>query len=305
MRIVSLLPSATEIAFALGLGDHIVGVTHECDYPAEALSKPRVTFTTLDRDATSAEIDAATTSHLDAGTTSYGLDEPLLVDLDPDLVLTQILCEVCAVPHSLVQGTLPALRRKPKVLSLEPAGFADVLSNIKTVGDHTERVVEARALIRDLRTRVDRVALRAAGSMPSRVVILEWLDPPWSAGHWVPDMVGLAGGIEMVGRSRQPSRRIPWETIAAADPEVIVLAICGFDLQRTLNELARVTWPDICQELSAVREGRVYAVDGSAYFTRPGPRLVEGIELLATIFEGSSDSAAFHQIDVHLLGLKP
>jgi iron complex transport system substrate-binding protein len=297
MRIVSLLPSATEIAFALGLGDEVVGVTHECDFPAEALTKPQVTFTTLDREATSAEIDATTTGHLDAGTTSYGLREQLLVDLEPDLILTQMLCEVCAVPHSLVQRSLPSFRRRPRILSLEPAAFADVLSSVKTVGDHTGREKAARGLIRDLRSRIDRIGLEAAGAAGTPVVCLEWLDPPWSAGHWVPDMVGLAGGVELLGGSRQPSRRISWEAIAQADPEVIVLTICGFDLGRTIRELDRVEWPDAWFDLRAVRSGRVYAVDGSAYFTRPGPRLVDGVEILAEIFGNRPASDRFKRID--------
>ena len=296
MRIVSLLPSATEIAFALGLGDQIVGVTHECDYPPEALSKPRVTYTTLDRDATSAEIDAATTGHLEASSTSYVLDEALLVELQPDLVLTQMLCEVCAVPHSLVQGALPAFPRRPKVLSLEPASFGDVLSTIKTVGDHTDRVGDARRLITELRTRVDQVALSASQGPTRRVVCLEWLDPPWSSGHWVPDMVGLAGGSELVGASRQPSRRIAWERLADAQPELIVLAICGFDLERTVRELGRVQWPDLWHGLAAVQADNVYAVDGSAYFTRPGPRLVDGIEILADICSGRPETDRFQRI---------
>lgn len=296
MRIVSLLPSATEIAFALGLGDKIVGVTHECDNPPDALSKPRVTYTTLDRDATSVEIDAATTGHLEAGSTSYGLDEALLVELEPDLVLTQMLCEVCAVPHSLVQGVLPAFPRRPKVLSLEPASFGDVLSNIKTVGDHTDRVDDARRLITELRTRVDQVALSASRRPTRNVVCLEWPDPPWSSGHWVPDMIGLAGGIELIGASRQPSRRIAWERLADAQPELIVLAICGFDLERTMRELGRVQWPDVWPSLAAVQADNVYAVDGSAYFTRPGPRLVDGIEILAEIFSGRPESDRFQRI---------
>jgi iron complex transport system substrate-binding protein len=296
MRIVSLLPSATEIAFALGLADEVVGVTHECDFPTEALSKPRVTFTTLDREATSAEIDAVTTGHLDAGSTSYGLHEQLLVDLEPDIILTQMLCEVCAVPHTLVQGALPLFQRRPKVLSLEPCGLADVLSSVKTVGDHTGREAAARALIHDLRSRVDRVAIGAAKKPISRTVCMEWLDPPWSAGHWVPDMMGLAGGVELIGGSRQPSRRMTWESLRRAQPDVVVLAICGFDLDRTLREILRVNWPSEWFELPAVRAGRVYAVDGSAYFTRPGPRLVDGIEILAEIFAGAPENADFTRV---------
>ncbi|MFN0073375.1 MAG: cobalamin-binding protein [Chloroflexota bacterium] len=292
MRIVSLLPSATEIAFALGLGDAIVGVTHECDYPPDARSKPNLTRTTLNRAGTSAEIDAATSGHLDAGSTSYQLNERLLVELEPDLILTQTLCEVCAVPHSLVQGALPAFRHRPKILSLGPASFADVLSNIKTVGDHTWRSAEARSLISMLRARVDRVSLAAAARVPTRVFCMEWLDPPWTAGHWVPDMVGLAGGIEVLGQARQPSRRVSWTEIERAQPAVIVLAICGFDLARTRQELGRTSWPAEWSRLPAVQNGQVYAVDGSAYFTRPGPRLVDGIEILYELWSGQRDAVA-------------
>jgi iron complex transport system substrate-binding protein len=182
------------------------------------------------------------------------------------------------------------------VLSLEPVGFADVLSTIKTVGDHTDRVHAASRVISNLRTRVDRVALGAAGVPPRRVVCLEWMDPPWSAGHWVPDMVGLAGGIELLGVSHQPSRRVSWEALADAQPDVIVLAVCGFDLDRTMRELDRVPWPSLWNELEAVQAGQVYAVDGSAYFTRPGPRLVDGIEILAGIFSGRSETDRFQRV---------
>lgn len=291
MRIVSLLPSATEIAFALGLGDQIVGVTHECDFPPEAATKPILTRTTLDRSSSSAEIDAATTGHLDAGSTSYVLDERLLADLQPDVILTQMLCEVCAVPHSLVRGALPAMAKRPKLISLEPAGFSDVLSAIKTVGDHTGRSREAQSVLTALRSRVDRVMADTAHSPLRRLLCLEWLEPPWSAGHWVPDMVGLAGGVEVLGETRQPSRRLGWDEISRSDPEVIVLAICGFDLERTLAELQRTHWPDAWWGLSAVRSGRVYATDGSAYFTRPGPRLVDGIEILAELLAEVHESS--------------
>lgn len=291
MRIVSLLPSATEITFALGLGEEIVGVTHECDYPPEAASKPRVTMTTLDRSMSSADLDAATAGHLDAGTTSYRLDLELLRDLAPDLILTQTLCEVCAVPHSLVSGALPRLPSRPRVLSLAPKRFGDLFSTIKTVGDHTGRSAAARALVDQLKCRVDAVALGAARAKLRRVVCLEWIDPLWSAGHWVPDMVGLAGGIELLGGSGEPSRRTSWPSLSRAAPDVLVIAACGFDLPRTLEEVDRTSFPQEWWELPAVRAGNAFAVDGSAYFTRPGPRLVDGIELLAELFTLPSEVA--------------
>lgn len=293
MRIVSLLPSATEIAFGLGLGDDVVGVTHECDYPPEARLKPCVTTTTLDTSLSSREIDAITTGHLADGTSAYRLDTEALRALEPDLVLTQMLCEVCAVPHTLVRESLPHLASRPKVLSLEPVRLADVLSNVKTVGDHTGHQQEARGLIAGLRDRIDTTALDAAarGPMP-RVFCMEWLDPPWSAGHWVPDMVGLAGGMELLGCAAEPSRRVTWDEIDAVAPEVIVLMPCGFDLERTVAEFRRTELPEIWSNLPAVQAGRVFAVDGSAYFNRPGPRLVDGLEMLAEIFRGESAEQA-------------
>lgn len=286
MRIVSLLPSATEIVCGLGLVDDLVGISHECDYPPEVVGKPVVTRNVIDGESLSSrEIDDAVRLQQAQGGGVYALDLELLAELEPDLVLTQGLCDVCAVSHSLVRQHVPRLPSKPRVLSLSPQRLADVLSNVKTVGDFTGRTAEARALIAALRTRLDRVALAtvSAERLP-RVFCLEWLDPPWTAGHWVPEMVGLAGGIEGLTTAGVPSRRATWPEIAEYAPEVVVLMPCGFDLERTRREAARAAWPEEWVRLPAVRAGRVWAVSGTDYFNRPGPRLFDGVEVLARIF---------------------
>jgi iron complex transport system substrate-binding protein len=286
LRIVSLLPSATEIVCALGLSDELVGVTHECDFPPEVVGKPVVTRSMLaSEQLTSREIDEAVHAQQDSGSGVYELDSELLAELKPDLVLTQGLCDVCAVSHSLVRQTVPRLPSKPQVLSLSPQHLADVLSDVKTIGDFTARQAEARKLITALRTRLDRLALKSGpvASAP-RVFCLEWLDPPWTAGHWVPEMVGLAGGVDALTTAGTPSRRATWQEIAAYAPEIVVVMPCGFDLDRTLREAARTEWPPQWYELPAVGRGKVWAVNGSAYFNRPGPRLFTGVEILAELF---------------------
>ena len=284
MRIVSLLPSATEIVYALGLDDELVGVTHECDYPPQARLKPAVTTSALaDPSLTSREIDARVAEQRASGEGTYGLNVELVAELRPDLILTQGLCDVCAVPHGLVRRAVPKLPTKPHVYSLDPAGIGDVLSDVKTVGDATGRQARARGVIAGLRARIDDVTLRSAGAPPRRVFCLEWLDPPWTAGHWVPEMVGMAGGYDVLGGIGQPSRRTTWEEIARFAPEILVLMPCGFNLERTLRERERTPFPAEWSALPAVRADQVYAVDGSAYFNRPGPRLVDGLELLAAI----------------------
>ena len=285
MRIVSLVSSATEIVYALGLDERLVGVTHECDFPPEARCKPAVTSSApADESLTSREIDARVAEQRAIGLGSSRLDLERLAELRPDLILTQGLCDVCAVPHGVVRGAVPTLPSKPHVYSLDPSSVGDVLSTIKTVGDATKSQARARELIAALRARIDPVTLRSAGAgtMP-RVFCLEWLDPPWTAGHWVPEMVGMAGGRDVLAGIGRPSRRATWDEIAACEPEIIVVMPRGFGLERTRRELERTSLPPEWASFPAVRSGRVYAVDGSAYFNRPGPRLVDGLEILAGI----------------------
>jgi len=291
VRIVSLLPSATEIVFALGLGDMLVGVTHECDYPAMARSRPIVTHSLLNHDgATSEEIDQAVSQQLQDRLSLYELDHALLAQIAPDLVLTQSLCDVCAVAYGEVERAIRDISAvgdilAPKVLSLEPTGLEDILATIGHIGAAADAEQRAAVLVSELRARIERVRTRTAlaGRRP-RVACLEWLSPTFGPGHWLPELIELAGGRAGLGIAHSDSRRVAWDDVIAFAPEVIIVAPCGFDLRRTVEEAERVLpnrngWA----ALPAVRQGRVYAVDGNAYFSRPGPRIVDSLELLAEL----------------------
>jgi iron complex transport system substrate-binding protein len=278
MKICSLLPSATEILFSLGLGDQIVAVTHECDYPPDAVTKLRITENLIDHERlTSAQIDHHVASNIGRHGSIYNLKEDLLQTLQPDLIVTQELCDVCAVSYKDVQQAAKVLEGRVKLVSLEPTTLDQVLDNILLVGELTDRQDVARENVRELRTRLDRVNERVRSLSRPKVYAMEWLDPPFTAGHWVPEMVEIAGGREMLGKAGAKSERITRERVLEASPEIIVLMPCGFSLERTVEEYKRTTflpgWT-----------GKVYAVDGSSYFNRPGPRLVDGVEILAEIF---------------------
>ncbi len=282
MRIVSLLPSATEIACALGLEDQLVGVSHECDWPPSVKRLPKVTRALIPPGASSAEIDGLVRQRLQAGRALYALDLPVLQGLQPDLILTQALCDVCAVAEDEVQAAARRLPRTPRVINLKPQSLAEVLASIRQVAEAAGVEEAAREVVGGLQARVEAVAARAAGIRhPLRVVVLEWLDPPFSSGHWTPELVRLAGGIEALGREGQPSRTVSWEEVSAAQPEVLFIACCGFSIERTLEDVP--AWQHIpgWQEVPAIRTGRVYVTDGSHYFSRPGPRLVDSLEILA------------------------
>jgi iron complex transport system substrate-binding protein len=284
-RICSLLPSATEIVFALGLGDRLVGVTHECDHPPEAARLPAVTASTLGHGARDGrEIHRHIAGALHAGSSIYTLDQAQLARLDPDLILTQELCDVCAVSYRQVERAVHWLEGRRTVLSLEPTTLAGILESVRQVGETAGVADRALALADDLRARLDALAAAtAATTARPRVLALEWLDPPMVAGHWVPEMVRSAGGLDVLGAEGRPSARVEWAAIAAAAPDVVVLMPCGFDLGRTIEEHGRTAWPAEWSGLPAVRAGQVYAVDGSAYFNRPGPRIVTGVRILAEI----------------------
>lgn len=286
MRIISLLPSTTEIAFALGLGEEVVAITHECDYPPEARRRPVITSSALEHgDASSEEIDAAVRGQLRNDLSLYNLDTALLAELRPDLILTQALCEVCAVSFGLVERAVAEVGGEPRVLSLEPTSLEGIFGTILAVGNATGRRERALDLVASLRARVERVrATAAASAQRPRVACLEWFDPPFGPGHWLPELVELAGGRPGLGQAGEPSRRIKWGEVIAFAPEVIVLTPCGFGLERAVSEAAAILphrpgWA----ALPAVRAGRVYAVDGNSYFSRPGPRIVESLELLAEL----------------------
>ena len=284
-RIISLLPSATEIVCALGLEDALVGVTHECDFPPAVVGKPVLTSSRISHaEMSSAEIDHAVRSQLDGHGSIYNLDERLLAQLKPDLVITQELCEVCAVSYKTVQQAARLIDSDVRVVSLEPHNIQDIFANIRTVGELTGAAAAADALVRDLTVQLDALAvlLTEVETRP-RTLVLEWLEPPFAPGHWVPEQIAFAGGDASFGNASGKSRTTTPEEIQAYAPEVVVLAPCGYYKEDTLRALERARLPRGWEELPAVREGRVWAVDATSYFSRPGPRVVEGAEILLRV----------------------
>jgi iron complex transport system substrate-binding protein len=282
MRICSLLPSATEILYVLGLGDDVVGVSHECDFPEGARSKPRATRTSIDQERlSSGAIDEAVRASLRRGESLYELDAELLDRLRPDLVVTQQLCEVCAVGPMQIARVLQELPSKPRVVSLHPHTLEEMLEEVRLLGEATDRRHEAGRVIEGLRQRMERVRERTGSRPRPAVFCLEWLSPPMACGHWVPEQVACAGGREVLGRAGQSSRSVRWEEVVAAQPEVLILMPCGFPIERTQRELSLIASQPRWRELPAVRKGAVHVVDGPAYFNGAGPRLIDGIELLA------------------------
>jgi iron complex transport system substrate-binding protein len=303
MTICSFLPSATEILFALGMGEQVAGVTFECDYPAEAAGKAVVVHSAMQSGLTPRQIDDAVRETAAAGRSLYFVDWPLLEALAPDLIVAQDLCRVCAISTPALARDLSQLAKPPRVLSLSPHSLADVLADIEIVGEAVGGHDAALALTEALRARIERVQERVqaagwiAGQRKPRVLCLEWLDPLYQGGHWVPEMVALAGGEAVLATAGEKSVRIAWEQVLAADPEIVVVMPCGFHLDETVAQFRAMTLPPAWQQLSAVRRGEVYAVAGGAYFSRPGPRLVDGIEILAAILQGESfDSLPPHSV---------
>ena len=283
MRICSLLPSATEIVYALGLGDAVVGVSHECDYPPAALAKPRIIHAAIDQEQSSSlDIDRAVKAAMQTHGSLYRIDEDALRRARPDLVITQSLCEVCAVDIAGVQRAVRALKPPPQVVSLHPHTLGELFEEIRMLGHVTNRSVEAGRLVGACVRRLERLRERLApiAAAPS-VFCLEWLEPPMASGHWVPEMVELAGGREVLGKAGAPSRYVTWDEVVGARPEVLIMMPCGFSIERTRRELPRLSSQPWWDELPAIRSGRVHLVNSPAYFSRPGPRLVDGVELLA------------------------
>jgi iron complex transport system substrate-binding protein len=290
MRICSFLPSATEIVYALGLGDALYGVSHECDYPSEARRKPRIVrsrFETADR--SSAEIHRLVADSVSRGEPIYEVDLEVMTQARPDLVITQELCDVCAVSAEDVRHAVASLDPVPRVVSLDPASLGDVLRDIETVGEIVGRVERARELTGDLQRRIDTVrsmvsdaGASEAGSRP-RVACIEWLDPLIVAGHWIPEMVAFAGGTDGLAEPGAPSRTIDMDELAGYAPEVLILMPCGMDVSRGVEEFSRLRNLEDWRDLPAVRNGRVYAVDAGGLFSRSGPRLVDGLEVMARV----------------------
>ena len=282
-RIVSFLPSATEIAFTLGLGDQLLGVTHECDYPSEARTKTVVVRNVLPIETMSqSEIDSAVAERIRSGQSLYQIDEKLLRALNPDLILTQNLCQVCAPSGNEVSQVLNALEKKPEILWMTPRSLVEIEQNIRDLGLATGRGNQAEELIRNGRERLDRIAAKVANlSVRPRIFCMEWLDPVYCSGHWVPEMVEIAGGIDRLAQKGADSVRINWDDVLEWAPEVLVITPCGFNLEQGLEQASQLHSYEGWSELPAVQHGRVFAVDANSYFARPGPRVVEGTELLA------------------------
>lgn len=285
MRIVSLLPSTTEIVCALSLENELVGITHECDYPAVITDRPRLTASRISHETmTSAEIDHAVRSQLDGHGSIYDLDEDRLRELNPDLILTQELCDVCAVSYKTVAQAARAFEADVKVVSLEPNTIADIFANIRMVGELTGRASEAENLVQTLTARLNQVrAKTSAVSRRPRTLMLEWLEPPFAPGHWVPEQVAIAGGDHAFGKAGKPSVTTTAEEIRAYAPEVIVLIPCGYYKEDILRQLPKAKLPEGWNDLPACRNNEVWATDATSYFSRPGPRVVDGVEILARI----------------------
>jgi iron complex transport system substrate-binding protein len=282
MRICSLLPSATEILYALGLGDSVVGVTHECDFPAEASKKPALIRPRVDPHAPAGEINRQVSELVARGESIYAVDAELLRSLEPELIVTQDLCHVCAASPDDLATALTRLPKKPRVLTLTPHSLGDVWNDIRKVADATQRRREAQALAIALEQKVAAIEAKAAQAKTRpRVLCLEWLDPFYVGGHWVPEMVAKAGGEDVLGLAGESSFGVRDEQIAASGAEIIVVMPCGFNLKRTVSEYGTTNFPDGYMDLPAVRERRVFALDANSYFSRPGPRLAEGVALLA------------------------
>lgn len=267
--------------FAIGAGERVVGITHECDFPPEAQHLPRLTSTALPAAGSAGEIDRHVRGSLHAGSSLYHLDSEALERLQPDLIVTQELCKVCAVSYEIVDRAARRLQSDPRIISLEPSSLEDVYANIGTLGELTGREDDADELVEQLREREHAVRETASGRQRERLLLLEWTDPPMSAGRWTPGLIEAAGGVPVLANPGGNSRVLTFEEIAAEDPDVIVVAPCGFDLHKTAECVAELARDERWNALRAVRERRVQLVDGNAYVNRPGPRLVDTIEILA------------------------
>jgi len=285
MRIVSLLPSATEILFALGLEREIVGVSHECDFPPRARTKPVVIHSRMPHDAAPAEIDRLVSEFVHRGESLYAVDAEVLETLAPDLIVTQDLCHVCAASPDDLATALSRFERRPEVLCLNPQDLGDVWRDILWVGEEACRGPQAEAVLKQIGARLGALERQLPQSVDRpRVAFLEWLQPFYVGGHWVPEMIHRAGGQDVFGRARTPSFRITIEDVIDAAPEILLIAPCGYGAERAREEYKSMSFPEPWHDIPAVRNGRVYALEANSYFSRPGPRLVTGIEALAKLF---------------------
>lgn len=303
MRICSLLPSATEMVFAIGMGESLVAVTHECDYPPQTTGIPKVTRTNIPPGIPSGKINAEVSSTLETTGSLYELDLPLLEKLKPDIILTQRLCDVCAVSFDRVQEAVRTLPSRPTILNLEPHSLAEILDNILTIGEAVGCLDPAKSVRAALEGRIEQVRRKTARirNRP-RVFCMEWVDPPFCGGHWMKELVDIAGGRDDLANLHRPSHRIDWKQVMDFSPEIIVLTCCGFSLPRCMAEGEILAKADGFGRLPAVQAGRVFATDGSSYFSRPGPRIVDSLEILShlihpELFPAPHMDKAFDLID--------
>jgi len=291
MKIVSLLPSATEILCALGLEENLVGITHECDFPASLTGKPHLTASRISHETMSSkEIDHAVRAQLDGHGSIYDLDTELLGALKPDLIITQELCDVCAVSYKTVEKAARLYTADARVVSLEPNTINDIFDNIKLVGELTNTAEKAEEVVANLQSRLDKIAMQLKEANPKSQIpnpksfMLEWLEPPFSPGHWVPEQVSIAGGLPLLGTAGEKSVTTTYEAIFESKPEIIVMIPCGYYTADILRQLENTFFPSNWRELPAIQNGEVWALDATSYFSRPAPRVVEGAEILARIF---------------------
>jgi len=290
MRICSFLPSTTEIVYALGLGDDLVGVTHECDYPPEARNKSKVIISLINPDELSSrEIDDIITKNRNEGKSTYLIDIEELKEANPDIILTQGLCEVCAVSGNEVVESVKVLGHKPEMISLEPKTLEEILETVLIVGNATGKNEQAIQIVDKLKTRIQKIrSLLSEERDRPRVFCMEWLDPPYVGGHWIPEMVEIAGGENGLGKPAEPSFKVTWEDILEFAPQIVVVMPCGFSIEDTLKEIDSVTSHRYWNQIPASKKGQAYLVDANSYFSRSGPRIVDGLEILAKIIHSEA-----------------
>jgi iron complex transport system substrate-binding protein len=305
MRICSLLPSATEVLFALGLGDCVAGVTHECDFPPEAAAKPALISPRVDPNAKSDDLDRCVRELMARGESLYAVRDDLLREIQPDLIITQDLCHVCAASPDDLASALAKMPKQPRILTLQPHTLADVWNDIRRIGEATGKSREADEFAKSQENKIAsiRAAVSATARRP-RVACIEWLDPLYVGGHWVPEMVEAAGGIDVLGHEGHPSLTVTSEQVIAAKPDVIIIMPCGFSVNRTEDELRRTPLPPEWGKLPAVRENRVFIVDANSYFSRSGPRLADGVAILANLLHPSVGAGVHHRPDL-AVGFRP
>lgn len=304
-RICSLLPSATEMLFALGCGDRVVGVTHECDFPEAAKAKPRLIRARVDAQAAPGEIDRQVRELVDAGQSLYGLDADLLESLAPDLIITQDLCHACAASPEDLGAALARMERPPAVLTLTPHLLEDVWADVERVGEAIGEAARGAALAAELRGRVAAVAkaFAASGCAPVRVLCLEWLEPFYVAGHWLPEMIAAAGGVDAFGRAGETSFRVTSEQIANCGAEALIVMPCGYDAERAEREFREMRLAESWPELPAIRNNRVFSIDANSYTSRPGPRLADGVEMLLAMLHPELTRQKFEMKDLRRLSV--